>query len=282
MYCVNCGAKITDTSARFCCKCGKQIIHNNSEVGQDDNVLTQEKATNEELKQEEKAACDAQIQEWQDDCDSKSQQERPMKEEATNNEHEPCKAEIKHEQHNYRLQVVRAEHRRIINLSKGRLHKYIPELKRALYSYQNGKYWVLFKIGKLRSSEAFGIMYSSYGDIDGERYLGCCVDLYAVDTNHLLSDYLLLLVEKDAYGVHFIADDTIDEIKQTSILFVSACILTILGIVVAILMLFTCSIGDSLAMLILMPSYFVLPALARTLQFKKSLFKISVAMYNRE
>ena len=69
-----------------------------------------------------------------------------MQEKATNEElaeledFEYCKEEIKKEQPTYRLQITKAEHRRIINISKDRINKYIPTLKQTLYSSPNGKY----------------------------------------------------------------------------------------------------------------------------------------------
>lgn len=234
MYCMNCGAEITNTSARFCYQCGKEIIHNQSRIDLNDSEPIQEKATNEELE-----------------------------------DFEYCEEEIKKEQPTYRLQITKAEHRRIINISKDRINNYIPTLKQTLYSSPNGKYWVFIKVGKLRGSEAFTIMHSPYSDLNGEEYLGYCVDLYAVDTKKPLSDYLLLLVEKDDYGIHFIAADAIDRIEQTSILFVFASILTVMSIVVTIGLLFT-SWGEFLHTTVLvMPASIILFITASNLPFKK-------------
>ena len=49
MYCMNCGVEITNTSAKFCNQCGKEIIHNQSRIDLNDREPMQEKATNEEL-----------------------------------------------------------------------------------------------------------------------------------------------------------------------------------------------------------------------------------------
>lgn len=236
MYCMNCGAEITNTSARFCYQCGKEIIHNQSRIDLNDREPMQEKATNEEL---------AELEDF-----------------------EYCKEEIKKEQPTYRLQITKAEHRRIINISKDRINKYIPTLKQTLYSSPNGKYWVFIKVGQLRDSEAFTIMHSPYSDLNGEEYLGYCVDLYAVDTKKSISDRLLLLVEKDDYGIHFITADAIDRIKQTSILFVFASILTVMCIVVTIGVLFT-SWGESLHVALFMLVSFILLGIASNLPFKK-------------
>ena len=111
-------------------------------------------------------------------------------------------------------------------------------------------------------------MYSPYSNLNGEEYLGYCVDLYFVDTKKSISDYLLLLVEKDDYGIRFITADAIDRIKQTSIIFVFASILTVMCIVVNIGVLFT-SWGESLHMALFMLFSFILLGIASNLPFKK-------------
>lgn len=235
---MNCGAEITNTSAKFCYQCGKEIIHKQSKIDLNNSEPMQEKATNEEL--------------------------------AELDDFEPCK-EVKNEQPTYKLQIIKADHRRIINISKDRINNYIPTLKQALYSSPNGKYWVLIKIGQLRGSEAFTILYIPYSDLNGAEYLGYCVDLYAVDTKKSLTDYLLLLIEKDDFGIHFIVDDVIDGIKQTSILTVFASISTAIYIVVTILVLLT-SPQDGLFMLVLMTVPIILLIIGRILPLKKGKF----------
>lgn len=233
MYCVYCGYKVISTSARFCYQCGKELLHNNSDIIIENSEQTQEKVSTKEFS-------------------------------AT----EHCEEKI--EQTDYRIQLLKAEHRKIINLSAARLSRYIPTLKQVLYTKQKGKYWVVIKIGQLRGDEAFKLLYFPYNDFNGEEYLGYCVDLYATDTENKLTDYLLLLVEKDNCGIQFIKTDAIDMIKQTSKLAIFWHVLTMTSLIISLFGLWILGLrtGLSIMAITLLPAT-LLWALASNLPFKK-------------
>lgn len=249
MYCMNCGAEITNTSARFCYQCGKEIIHNQSRIDLNDSEPMQEKAANDALQQKEQDNRNDQIREGQVACEDRAKQEQPI-----------CK-----------VSLMKAERRRIINLSKRRIESYIPRIKEALNNWRNGKYWVFLKIGELKKYEAFGLVCCPLQWFSGADYVGCCIDLhidYADGNKQRLCDRLLLVVEKDDFGVHLISYDVIDDIKQTGLLSIVTWILLVVSTLIAVMVLLVGGLGFiETACSILF--YFLLYIVAGNLPFKK-------------